>query len=113
MFRYVSIIALVMILLVAGCGENEPTATRVPPTEVSEVPSDTPVPPTETAIPATSTEMSATDTPVPPTATPAPTMTDTCNDYRGSFGRSISKKSVPLFACDSRLKSGKRPENRN
>ena len=61
--RYKTITTLTLVLiLIAGCGKAQSTATLIPPT-------DTPVPPTATA------------TPVPPTATPV----DTAWDNRAIF----------------------------
>ena len=61
--RYKAIATLTLVLiLIAGCGKAQSTATLIPPT-------DTPVPPTATA------------TPVPPTATPV----DTAWDNRAIF----------------------------
>ena len=85
-YHRLSIAAVVVLLLVAGCGKVEPTATpvsaaatRIAPgatntslsptaTPSPPTPTHTPVPPTETATP------SPTATPMPiPTATPTPT----------------------------------------
>jgi protease I len=68
--RYRLCAAVMMILiLVASCGETRPTATDVPPTGTPS-PSDTPVPPTKTPVPPTKT-------PIPPTATATPAPTNT------------------------------------
>jgi WD40 repeat protein len=83
------VIALIMIalLLVAGCGQTEPTADATPvpstasllppvatatpiPTEPAISPTATPVPPTATRVPPTPLLASA--TPLPPSATPLP-----------------------------------------
>jgi D-alanyl-D-alanine carboxypeptidase len=68
-------LVLLLSILVAGCGEVEPTATPVPPTPtlIALAPTDTPVPPTDTPIPPTDTPIPPTDTPIPPTAEPSPT----------------------------------------
>jgi hypothetical protein len=81
-------IAMIVLTLIAGCGETEPTATPVPPsaTLVSHMetsvpptatpgPTTTPVPPTVTPSPATPT---ATATLIPPTATPSPPTDTVC-----------------------------------
>ncbi len=59
--------AVLVTLVVTGCGRNNPpTATPVPPTA-------TPIPPTATSVP--------TATPVPPTATPIPPQEAPAEDY--------------------------------
>ena len=93
-FRFPLFAFLVLLIIVAACGENADeesaslrvyptirptfTPTSLPPTDTPVLPTDTPVPPTdtpvptETPIPPTDTPL-PTDTPVPPTATPPPT----------------------------------------
>jgi D-alanyl-D-alanine carboxypeptidase len=70
-------LALTLLILVAGCGKLEPTATPVPPTPtpIALAPADTPIPPTDTPIPPTDTPIPPTDTPIPPTAELPPTAT--------------------------------------
>ena len=59
--RKATVLVLLLSILVAGCGEAEPTATPVPPTPIliALAPTDTLIPPT--------------DTPTPLTAEPSPT----------------------------------------
>lgn len=72
--------AVVATMLVAACGSEAPTATRVAatptvaPATATPAPTQTPVP-TATRVAATPTAVPATTTPVPATATPVPTAT--------------------------------------
>jgi pimeloyl-ACP methyl ester carboxylesterase len=81
MFKYYvrTVTLILLVVLVAGCGRTEPTATPVPstatsapPTATPVPPTATPVPPTDTPVPPTATSIPPTDTPVPPTATAIP-----------------------------------------
>jgi WD40 repeat protein len=70
--------AWVILLLVAGCRQVEPTATPLPPTptQIAVAPSDTPLPATATPMPPTARPtLALTDT--PPPATPVPPETPT------------------------------------
>jgi WD40 repeat protein len=70
--------ALVVLFLVAGCTQVEPTAIPLPPTatQIAVAPSDTPLPATATPMPPTARPtLALTDTPRP--ATPIPTDTPT------------------------------------
>jgi D-alanyl-D-alanine carboxypeptidase len=77
--------AMVLVLLVAGCGPAAtatpvpppnmpiaPTPTHMPPTPTPLPPTATPLPPTLTPLPLTATPLPPTATPLPPTQTPAP-----------------------------------------
>jgi hypothetical protein len=75
-FAYWNVLALIVLvlpLLLGACG-GEPAPTPAP-TQVVQVPTDTPIPPTNTPVPPTDTPIPPTDTPIPPTATPEPTNT--------------------------------------
>ncbi len=67
-------IAIIILTLLVGCQQFEPTPTPAPPTETPR-PTNTPVPPTHTPVPPTDTP-TPTATPTP-TETPLPTMTPT------------------------------------
>jgi Raf kinase inhibitor-like YbhB/YbcL family protein len=83
--------AMTVLILLAGCGKSEPTATPLPaaatqvaleptctpppPTETPPTPTETAVPPTNTPLPPTATPVPPTETPLPPTETPQPTPT--------------------------------------
>jgi hypothetical protein len=82
------ILVCIVLLLLAGCGNQAPpatemalastetllppTATPVPPTATPVPPTATPLPPTATPVPPTATPVPPTETPLPPTATPGP-----------------------------------------
>jgi dipeptidyl aminopeptidase/acylaminoacyl peptidase len=72
-----SLTILIVLILIAACGQAEPTVAPVPPTATlapsTPTPTRTPIPPTDTPIPPTETATSVpTETAIPlPTATPA------------------------------------------
>ena len=89
-----SIAAVVILLLVAGCGKVEPTATPVPATatRIAQGATNTPLPSTATPTPPTPTETTtpfSTATPVPtatrPTVAPTPTATATATEMPTSI----------------------------
>jgi WD40 repeat protein len=73
-------LAWVVLFLVAGCTQVEPTVTPLPPTatQIAVAPSDTPPPATATPFPPTNTPLPFTETTTPPpTETASPTETVT------------------------------------
>jgi uncharacterized protein (DUF885 family) len=86
--RVLALTALLVVLLITGCGTTEPTAVAVPatitplvaeataspplPTATATTVTKTPIPPTATAIPPTATPFPPTETPFSPTETPTP-----------------------------------------
>lgn len=82
--RVLTLIALLVTLLVIGCGTTEPTAVSVAatstpstpkaiagppqPTATAAIATSTPIPPTATTIPPTATPIPPTETPIPATA---------------------------------------------
>jgi hypothetical protein len=65
--------AVMLSLVLAGCGAAPTSAPTAAPTPVPPTATPTPVPPTDTLPPPTETPTAAyTDTPVPPTDTPTP-----------------------------------------
>jgi len=84
-----TVILVVLIALVAGCGPAAPTATPVPPTPTAppapQPPTVAPAPPISTPLPPTVTPAPPANTPLPPTSAPATPMNGSTNTWIRMF----------------------------
>jgi CubicO group peptidase (beta-lactamase class C family) len=102
-----TVLLLTLVILVAGCGKVEPTATPVPPapTAVAAVPTGTPVLPAATPVPPTAAPTEApTFTAVPATALPEPSPSPepavSGNSWRKTYGGTRNTVSGDLLLAD-------------
>ena len=104
-----AIVGLVLMLLLAACGTETPTATPIPQPEATQAPTATAAPPTATAMPAATPQPVATQTPVPAATPSAISLTDSMGEVLTFETRPVRAACLTEICADIMAELGLEP----